>query len=51
MKQSLEVFRDSFHSFNIFWVQKCKILCFVEKIFLDAFFYQIEVQVSTNWFM
>ena len=37
MDQSLEVFRDSFHSFYIFGIQNCKNQRFCEKIFLDAF--------------
>ena len=36
--QSLEVFRDSFHSFYIIGIQIVKInVFFCEKIFLDAF--------------
>ena len=37
MDQSLEVFRDSFHSFYIFGIQNVKINVFGEKIFLGAF--------------
>ena len=37
MDQTLEVFRDSFHSFYIFGVQKSKIQRFCEKKFLGAF--------------
>ena len=37
MDQSLEVFWDSFHSFYIFGIQKCKNKLFCEKIFLGAF--------------
>ena len=37
MDQSLEVFRDSFHSFCIFGIQKCIINVFCEKIILGAF--------------
>ena len=51
MDQSLEVFRYSFHSFNIFGIQKCKkINVFGEKYFW-VHFYQIEVHVFTNWSM
>ena len=36
--QNLEVFRDSFHSFYILWIQKCKYQrFFCEKVFWDAF--------------
>ena len=48
MKQNLEVFWGSFHSFYIFGVQNLNFYVFVANIFLDAFFYQIEVHVSTN---
>ena len=37
MDQCLEVFWDSFHSFYIFGIQKCKNQLFCEKIFLGAF--------------
>ena len=46
--QSLKVFQNSFHSFYIFWVQKCKNQRFVEK-YLLVHFYQIEVQMFSNW--
>ena len=37
MDQSLEVFRDSFHSFYIFGIQKCKNQHFGVKIFRCIF--------------
>ena len=40
MDQSLEMFPDSFHSFYIFGIQKCKINVFGEKIFLGAFLFK-----------
>ena len=46
INQSLAVFPDSLHSFYIFRVQKLTFL--VKKIVLGVF-YQIEVQMFTNW--
>ena len=48
LDQSLEVFRDSFHSFYILGFKNVKINVFGEKYF-GCIFYQIEVQVLTNW--
>ena len=49
MDQSLVVFRDSFHLFNFFFVQQCKNQRFWRKIIILVHFYQVEVQVFTNW--
>ena len=48
MDQSLEVFQDSFHSFYIFVIQKCKNQRFLWKKNW-VHFYQIKVHVFTNW--
>ena len=48
MDQSLEVFWDSFHSFYIFGIQKCKNQRFFVKKYFRVHFYQIEVLVFTN---
>ena len=49
MDQSLEVFRDSFHSFYIFVIQNVKINIFCVKKYFWVHFYQIEVHVYTSW--
>ena len=46
MDYRLEVFQNSFHSFKIFGVQKCKKK---SKTYFQVHFYQIEVQVFMNW--
>ena len=51
MGQSLEVFWESFHSFYIFGIQKCKKSTFFVKKYFWVYFYQIEVHVFTNWSM
>ena len=48
MDQSLEVFRDSFHSFYMFAIQICKNKRFFVKEYFWVHFYQIEVHVFTN---
>ena len=48
MDRSLEVFRDSFHSFTFLGFKNVKINVFCERYFW-VHFYQIEVHVFTNW--